>query len=111
MSSVSISNPHPMRLLPPDPGALWFSFAVGLLAFVAAVALGGILSERRDVALWDSRMLGRLTVQIMPDGLEPPPSEIPAAIAVLKSVPGVLSADLMTKAEKSGSCRTVAGAE
>jgi cell division transport system permease protein len=82
-----------------DPGTILCVLTVGFLAFVAAFALGAILNARRDVVLWDSRVFGRLTVQIMPEGLDPPPAEIPAAIAVLKSLPGVVSADVMTKTD------------
>lgn len=98
-SGVSNRMPHPIKLLPMDPGIIWFCLTVGFLAFVAAVALGAILNARRDAVLWDSRVFGRLTVQIMPEGLDPPPAEIPAAIAVLKSLPGVVSADVMTKTD------------
>jgi cell division transport system permease protein len=88
---------HDAKLLPRQRGIIWFCFAVAFLAFVSSIAFGAWLSIGRDAALWENSVLGRLTVQIMPDGLAPPPAEIPAAIAVLKGIPGVVSADLVDK--------------
>lgn len=99
--------PSVLRFSPADPilarppGMLVFGAVMVVIAFAATLAMGAILAERRDTALWDDRAFGRLTVQIMPDGTAPPPAEIAAALALLRVTPGIASADVMSASENA----------
>ena len=94
--------PEARLRLPERPRAtIGLSGMIGFLSLIAAVSFGAIMGARHDGVAWDSQVFNRLTVQIMPEGLAPPPQEIPAAIAVLKSYPGVVSADVMPKSDNT----------
>jgi cell division transport system permease protein len=80
------------RILPREQGAASLDLVIGLMAFLAALALGGVLITEKSAQSWQSGLVGRLTVQILPDGEAPPEAEVNAAIAALKAAPGIISA-------------------
>ena len=84
------------RILPRDKGAASLDLVIGLMAFLAALALGGVLITERTAQSWQAGLVGRLTVQILPDGAAPPQNEVSAAIAALKASPAVVSATPLT---------------
>lgn len=88
-------------ILPRPRAGLLFGIAMILIAFAASIAAGLMLAARHDAALWNDHVFARLTVQIMPEGTAPPPAEIAAAVALLRSTPGVASADVMSAAENA----------
>ena len=91
----------PGPILPRLRGGLLFGISMVVIAFSASIAMGLILAVRHDTALWNDHVFGRLTVQIMPDGTAPPPTEIAAAVALLRGTPGVASADVMDVSENA----------
>lgn len=95
------SQSAPGPILPQPPARLLFGIFMVLIAFTASSAAGLMLAMQHDTALWGDHVFGRLTVQIMPEGTAPPPSEIAAAVALLRSTPGVASADVMSAAENT----------
>lgn len=88
-------------ILPWPPGRHLFGVLMVLIAFSASISLGLMLAMRHDTALWNDRLFGRLTVQIMPEGMAPPPAEIASALALLRATPGVASADVMSASENA----------
>ena len=80
---------------------VWYYFALGCMAFVAAIAMGSTLNSRNDRAAAQNSAFTRVTVQIMPAGAVAPPAEIPAALAVLNATPGVASAAVLSDSDNS----------
>jgi cell division transport system permease protein len=80
------------RILPREQGAVSLDLVIGLMAFLAALALGGVLITNRTAQSWQAGLVGRITVQILPEGEAPPEAEVNAAIAALKASPGIVSA-------------------
>ncbi len=82
--------PRAGSLLPPSRGMNLFCFVVFCFGFVAAISLAGIAPDNPE---------GRLTVQIMPDGIASHANEVPAAVAVLKATPGIVSTSVLGNSE------------
>lgn len=87
------------RILPREAGAAPLDFVIGVMAFLAALALGGVLVAHRTAVGWEAGLSGRLTVQIMPVGASPPPAEVTAALQTLRATPGVVQANLLSEEE------------
>jgi cell division transport system permease protein len=87
------------RILPREAGAAPLDFVIGVMAFLAALALGGVLIANRTAQGWESGLAGRLTVQILPQGDGAPPKEVDAALRVLHDTAGVASANLLSTQE------------
>ncbi len=87
------------RVLPRDSGAAPLDIVIGVMAFLAALALGGVLIATRMAETWEGGLSGRLTVQIMPVGAAPPQTEVNAALALLQTTPGVIRATILSDAE------------
>jgi cell division transport system permease protein len=87
------------RILPREAGAVSLDLVIGVMAFLAALALGGVLIANRNAETWQAGLLGRLTVQILPQGEAPPENEVDAAVQVLKATPGVAYAGALSSAE------------
>jgi cell division transport system permease protein len=87
------------RVLPREQGAVSLDLVIGVMAFLAALALGGVLIASRSAASWEAGLSGRLTVQIMPDGSAAPASEVDAAVGVLRATPGVVFAAALSDAD------------
>lgn len=86
------------RILPRDKGALPLDLVIGVMAFLAALALGAVLMAERTSQTWQAGLTGRITVQILPDGAAPPEAEIAAALKLLRATPGIASADALSAA-------------
>jgi cell division transport system permease protein len=91
----------PGPILPWPPGRLLFGVLMVLIVFSGSIAMALMLAMGHDTALWNERLSGRLTVQIMPEGTAPPPAEIASALALLRGTPGVASADVMSASENA----------
>jgi cell division transport system permease protein len=82
------------RILPREKGAAPLDVVIGVMAFLAALALGASLVAQRSAEGWRAGLAGRVTVQVMPTGdagaFE---REIEAALGVLRSTPGVAYAN------------------
>ena len=86
-------------ILPREQGAVSLDLVIGVMAFLAALALGGVLIASRSAETWQAGLAGRLTVQILPQGQAAPEREVNAAIKLLQSTPGVVSAGLLSDAD------------
>jgi cell division transport system permease protein len=79
-------------ILPREQGAGSLDLVIGVMAFLAALALGGVLIANRSAVTWQAGLAGHLTVQILPEGDAPPQNEVDAAVGVLRATPGVVYA-------------------
>jgi cell division transport system permease protein len=80
------------RILPREQGAISLDLVIAIMAFLAALALGGVMIAERSVQTWQAGLTGRLTVQVLPQGGTPPEGEVNAAVDLLRSTPGVFYA-------------------
>jgi cell division transport system permease protein len=80
------------RILPREQGAISLDLVIAVMAFLAALAFGGVMIAERSVQSWQAGLTGRLTVQVLPQGTTPPESEVTAAVDLLRSTPGVVYA-------------------
>jgi cell division transport system permease protein len=87
------------RVLPRDAGAVSLDLVIAVMAFLAGIALGGVLVAERAVESWQAGLTGRLTVQILPQGQSVPDSEVSAAVALLQDTPGVAYARALSDAD------------
>src|ERR1700680_1854780 len=87
------------RILPREEGAPSLDLVIAIMGFLAALALGGVLISHRSAESWQAALPGRLTVQILPLGETPPQNEVNAAIGILQSTPGVISAAVLSDSE------------
>jgi cell division transport system permease protein len=85
------------RILPREAGAAPLDVVIGVMAFLAALALGASLVADRAAEGWRAGLSGRLTVQVLPpEHGAPNPAlaqETAAALDVLRSTDGVVHAD------------------
>jgi cell division transport system permease protein len=86
-------------ILPREQGAASLDLVIGVMAFLAALALGGVLIANRSAESWQAGLAGRLTVQILPQGQVPPENEVDAAVRLLQSTPGVVYAGPLSDAD------------
>jgi cell division transport system permease protein len=87
------------RILPREQGAASLDLVIGLMAFLAALAFGGVLIANRSAETWQAGLTGRLTVQVLPQGDAPPEAEVNAALRVLQATPGVIHAGALSDAD------------
>jgi cell division transport system permease protein len=87
------------RILPREEGAASLDLVIAVMAFLAALALGAVLIAERAAATWEAGLLGRFTVQILPEGAGPPEGEVKAALDLLRATPGVASAQPLSDAD------------
>jgi cell division transport system permease protein len=85
-------------ILPREQGAVSLDVVIGVMAFLAALALGGVLIAHRSAETWQAGLSGRLTVQILPEGDAAPQGEVAAAVRVLRATPGVVYAGALSDA-------------
>jgi cell division transport system permease protein len=94
---------RPGRILPRDTGAAPLDVVIGVMAFLAALALGASLIADRAAESWRAGLSGRLTVQILPvmEGNvdEAFTKEIAASLSVLRSTPGIAYAEPLSQAD------------
>ncbi len=83
------------RISPREAGAAPLDVVIGIMAFLAAMALGASLIADRAAEAWREGLAGRLTVQILPPSHGPAAArlaeETGAATAVLKSTSGIVA--------------------
>jgi cell division transport system permease protein len=94
---------RPGRILPRDTGAAPLDVVIGVMAFLAALALGASLIADRAAESWRAGLSGRLTVQILPvtegnvdDAFA---KETTAVLVVLRGTPGIAYAEPISEAE------------
>src|SRR5262245_34175366 len=87
------------RILPREQGAVSLDLVIAIMAFLAALALGGVMIAERSVQSWQAGLTGRLTVQVLPQGVTPPEGEVSAAVELLRDTPGVVSAAALSNEE------------
>ncbi|MBV9991094.1 MAG: hypothetical protein JOZ72_07350 [Alphaproteobacteria bacterium] len=85
-------------ILPRDKGAAPLDLVIGVMAFLAALALGASLIADRTALGWRAGLSDRLTVQIVPPthkmGLD---EEVDVALGVLRATPGIAHAAPLTQ--------------
>jgi cell division transport system permease protein len=90
-------------ILPREAGAAPLEVVIGVMAFLAALALGASLIADRAAHSWRAGLAGRMTVQILPPEhgpAEPRLSvETDSVLTVLRATPGILRADPLTEAQ------------
>ena len=94
-----MSTARSSRILPREQGAISLDLVIGVMAFLASLAAGGVLIAGRSASSWESGLAGRLTVQILPEGQAPLTSEVDAALAVLRATPGIVYAAPLSDAD------------
>jgi cell division transport system permease protein len=98
-----VSGRQQGRILPRDTGAAPLDVVIGVMAFLAALALGASLIADRAAETWRAGLSGRLTVQILPvaEGNVDAAfaTETQAALSVLRSTPGIAYATPISQAE------------
>lgn len=84
------------RILPREKGAAPLDVVIGVMAFLAALALGASLIADRAALGWREGLAGKLTVQILPpeQGAAAPAlsSETTAVLSVLRDTDGIVHA-------------------
>jgi cell division transport system permease protein len=83
-------------VLPREQGAASLDLVIAVMAFLASLALGGVLIANRMAETWQAGLAGRLTVQVLPAGEAPPGAEVDSALAALRATPGVLRASALS---------------
>src|SRR5258708_13250993 len=86
-------------ILPREQGAVSLDLVIGVMAFLAALALGGVLIANRSADSGQAGLAGRLRVQILPQGQAAPEKEVDAAVKLLQSTPGVVYAGTLSDAD------------
>lgn len=93
----------PSAILPRDKGAAPLDVVIAVMAFLAALALGASLIAERAALGWRAGLADRLTVQILPSATDASGGalerEVAAALAVLRSTPGVTRAAALSEAQ------------
>jgi cell division transport system permease protein len=87
------------RILPREQGAVSLDLVIAIMAFLAALAVGGVMIAERSVQSWQAGLTGRLTVQVLPQGAAPPEDEVNAAVQLLRGTPGVVYAAALSDEE------------
>ena len=90
---------QPGRVLPREQGAVSLDLVIAVMAFLAALALGGVLIAERSAQSWQAGLAGRLTVQIMPERDGAPANETDTALRILRTTPGILYASALSDAD------------
>jgi cell division transport system permease protein len=92
--------------MPREKGAAPLDIMIGIMAFLAALALGASLLADRASLGWRAGLSDRLTVQILVPTHGDAPSELvretAAALAVLRATPGIVHAAPLSEAEMQG---------
>ena len=88
----------PGTILPREKGAAPLDVVIGVMAFLAALALGASLIAERTALGWRAGLSDRLTVQVVPPthGMSLD-AETDAALDVLRATPGIAHAAPLTQ--------------
>jgi cell division transport system permease protein len=81
------------RILPRDKGAAPLDVVIGVMAFLAALALGASLIAERAAEGWRAGLAGRITVQVLAPAHGALDSEVTAALGVLRHTSGIAYAN------------------
>ncbi|HEY2071060.1 MAG TPA: hypothetical protein VGG48_16000 [Rhizomicrobium sp.] len=91
------------RILPREDGAAPLDIVIGIMAFLAALALGASLIADRAAEGWRTGLAGHLTVQILPPATGAPgpalDREVAAALSVLRETSGIAHAEPISQAD------------
>jgi cell division transport system permease protein len=91
------------RILPREAGAAPLDIVIGVMAFLAALALGASLIADRAAEGWRTGLSGHLTIQVLAPETGPPlpalDRETDAALAVLRATPGIVRATPLSQAD------------
>ena len=72
---------------------------IAAMCFLASLALGAALSVADVTASWTRDLSGALTIEVKPSDAMAPDAQLSAALELLTSTPGVLSARTLSKAD------------
>ena len=72
---------------------------IAAMCFLASLALGAALSVADVTASWTRDLSGALTIEVKPSDTMTPDAQMNAALELLTSTPGVLSARALSKAD------------
>ena len=90
-------------ILPRDKGAAPLDFVIGVMAFLAALALGASLIADRATEGWRHGLAGKITVQVLPpetsDAQQILDHETDAAVRVLRATAGIAHAAPLSQTE------------
>jgi cell division transport system permease protein len=93
----------PARFLPRENGAAPLDVVIGVMAFLAALALGASLLAERAALGWRAGLADRLTVQILVpthgNARRELARETDAALSVVRATPGVAHAAALSESE------------
>jgi|HubBroStandDraft_2_1064218.scaffolds.fasta_scaffold10793_3 cell division transport system permease protein len=102
-------------ILPREQGAAPLEVVIGVMAFLAALALGASLVADRAAQGWRAGLSGRVTVQILPpiDSTAPQnlDTETNAALAILNATPGIVHVSAVSQDEAMSLVRPWLGAD
>jgi cell division transport system permease protein len=91
------------RILPREKGAAPLDVVIGVMAFLAALALGASMLANRQAESWREGLAGRLTVQVLqpehPTSARNMDVETNAALEILRGTPGILTITPMSDAD------------
>ena len=87
------------RIMPREQGAISLDLVIAVMAFLAGLALGGVLIAQRTAESWQAGLFGRLTVQVLPQGDAAPTAEVNTAVRILRGTPGIVYAAALSNAE------------
>ena len=87
------------RILPRDRGAAPLDVVIGVMAFLATLALGASLLADRQAESWRAGLAGRITVQILvPEtSARTLEDETRAALQILRGTDGIVSVNAMSQ--------------
>ena len=109
------AQPKVGRILPRDKGAAPLDVVIGVMAFLATLALGASLLANRQAESWRGGLADRLTVQILaPDHPTPSltmESETQAALDVLRNTAGIADATAMSESDEAKLIQPWVGAD
>ena len=90
-------------IMPRDKGAAPLDFVIAVMAFLAALALGASLIADRATEGWSHGLTAKVTVQVVPpdsgNAKEVLDRETSAALALLRSTPGIAHAQPLSEAD------------
>ena len=86
-------------MLPREAGAVSLDLVIGVMAFLAALAIASVLLANRTAQGWRAGLVGRMTVQVLPQGGVAPEAEVSAALNLLQSTPGIVRAVTLSDAD------------
>lgn len=98
-----MSRSSSASILPREAGAAPLEVVIGVMAFLAALALGASLIADRAALSWRAGLAGRMTVQVLPPEDGPPEprlsAETESALSILHATPGILRAQPLAEAQ------------